>query len=99
MTLQIQVQNFDLFHLGRYRGLPRPLCGLQLIIISAVSPSLATEDSEDKERTNVKQVVVGFSGAEQLHHVFECFQGDSQEQERRLDCHHLPSDFIMGIDA
>lgn len=82
MTLQIQVKNVDLFRLGRYRGLPRPLCGLQLIIITAVSPSLEAEDSEDKERTNVKQVVVGFSGVEQLHHVFECFQGDGGSRTR-----------------
>lgn len=80
--MQIQVKNFGLFHLGRYRRLPRPLCGLQLIIIAAVSPSLATEGSEEKERTNVKQVVVRFSRVEQLHHVFECFQGDSGSRTR-----------------
>lgn len=82
MTLQIPVKNVDLFHVGPHRRLPRPLRGLQLITTTAGSPSLATEDSEEQERTNVKQVVVRFSGAEQLHHVFECFQGDSGSRTR-----------------
>lgn len=108
--MQIQVKNSDLFHLGPYWGLPRPgsLSGPPKASVWSAADHYRSSFTfagdrrlrGKKKRTNVKQVVVGFSGVEQPRPCLSVFrESGGQEQERRLDCNHLPSGFIMGIDA